>query len=204
MRVGLTGGIATGKSTVSRMLASRGAAIVDADQVAREVVEPHTPGWRRIRERFGDRIIRPDGFLDRQALREVVFRDPQARKDLNGILHPLIRERMAEKADLLERERPGSIIVFDIPLLYESKLTHWVQKVIVVYVPESVQIHRLMEREGIGEEEALRMIRAQMPIEEKKRMADCLIDNSGSLEETERQVDHLWRCLTSENGSNPQ
>jgi dephospho-CoA kinase len=204
MRVGLTGGIATGKSTVSRMLQTRGAAIVDADQVAREVVEPHTPGWRRIRERFGDGILRPDGFLDRKALRDVVFRDPQARRDLNGILHPLIRERMLEKAEFLERERPGRVIVFDIPLLYESRLTDWVEKVIVVYVPESVQIRRLMEREGIGEEEALRMIRAQMPIEEKKRMADCLIDNSGSLEETERQVDHLWQCLTSENGSSPQ
>lgn len=204
MRIGLTGGIATGKSTVSRMLQTRGAAIVDADQVAREVVEPHTPGWRRIRERFGDRILRPDGYLDRKALRDVVFRDPQARRDLNGILHPLIRERMLEKAEFLERERPGRVIVFDIPLLYESRLTDWVEKVIVVYVPESVQIRRLMEREGIGEEEALRMVRAQMPIEEKKRMADCLIDNSGSLEETERQVDHLWRCLTSENGSSPQ
>jgi dephospho-CoA kinase len=203
MRVGLTGGIATGKSTVSRMLASRGAAIVDADQVAREVVEPHTPGWKRVRERFGEEIIRPDGFLDRQALRAVVFRDPQARRDLNGILHPLIRERMAEKARLLEKKHPGSVIVFDIPLLYEGKLTHWVQKVIVVYVPETVQIRRLMEREGIGEEEARRMIRAQMPIEEKKRMADYLIDNSGTLEETERQVDHLWRRLISENGSNP-
>ncbi|GAA5345046.1 dephospho-CoA kinase [Planifilum fimeticola] len=204
MRIGLTGGIATGKSTVSRMLQTRGAAIVDADQVAREVVEPHTPGWRRIRERFGDRILRPDGYLDRKALRDVVFRDPQARRDLNGILHPLIRERMLEQAKFLERERPGRVIVFDIPLLYESRLTDWVEKVIVVYVPESVQIRRLMEREGIGEEEALRMVRAQMPIEEKKRMADCLIDNSGSLEETERQVDHLWRCLTSENGSSPQ
>lgn len=201
MRVGLTGGIATGKSTVSQMLRVRGAAIVDADQVAREVVEPHTPGWKRIRERFGDRILRSDGFLDRKALREVVFRDPQARRDLNGILHPLIRERMLEKAESLERERPERIIVFDIPLLYESRLTHWVRKVIVVYIPESLQIRRLMAREGIGEEEALRMIRAQMPIEEKKRMADCLIDNSGTLEETERQVDHLWRYLTSENGS---
>lgn len=204
MRVGLTGGIATGKSTVSRMLRSRGAAIVDADQTAREVVEPHTPGWRRIRERFGDQVFRPDGRLDRPALREVVFRDPWARKDLNEILHPLIRERMAEKADLLEKEQPERIIVFDIPLLYESGLTHWVEKVIVVYVPESVQIQRLMEREGIGEEEALRMIRAQMPIEEKRRLADCLVDNSGSLEETERQVDDLWRCLISKSGSNPQ
>lgn len=204
MRVGLTGGIATGKSTVSQMLRVRGAAIVDADQVAREVVEPHTPGWKRIRERFGDRILRSDGFLDRKALREVVFRDPQARRDLNGILHPLIRERMLEKAESLERERPERIIVFDIPLLYESRLTHWVRKVIVVYIPESLQIRRLMAREGIGEEEALRMIRAQMPIEEKKRMADCLIDNSGTLEETERQVDHLWRYLTSENGSSLQ
>lgn len=204
MRIGLTGGIATGKSTVSRMLQQRGAAIVDADQVAREVVEPHTPGWRRVRERFGEQILRPDGSLDRRALREVVFREPRARRDLNDILHPLIRRRMLEKAERLERERSGGIIVFDIPLLYESKLTHWVQKVVVVYVPESVQIRRLMNREGIGEEEALRMIRAQIPIEEKKRMADFLIDNSGSREETERQVDHLWRCLTSENGSNPQ
>src|SRR5690606_6680364 len=148
--------------------------------------------------------IFPGGFLDRKALRNVVFRDARARRDLNEILHPLIRERMLEKAEMLEKEKPERIIVFDIPLLYESGLTRWVRKVIVVYVPESVQIRRLMEREGIGEEEALRMIRAQIPIEEKKRMADCLIDNSGSLEETERQVDQLWKCLISESGFGPQ
>lgn len=199
--VGLTGGIATGKSTVARMLTQRGAHLIDADQIAREVVEPGEEGWQRVRQRFGAEVFRPDGSLDRAALRKVVFRDSEARSDLNNLLHPLIRARMKEKSRQLVEQFPQGVVVLDIPLLFESKLTHLVEKVIVVYIPEPVQRARLIARDGLSEEEARRMVNAQLPIEEKKRLADVVIDNSGSITETERQVDHLWKWLASKSGS---
>lgn len=199
--VGLTGGIATGKSTVARMLTQRGAHLIDADQIAREVVEPGEEGWQRVRQRFGAEVFRPDGSLDRAALRKVVFRDSKARGDLNNLLHPLIRARMKEKSRQLVEQFPQGVVVLDIPLLFESKLTHLVEKVIVVYIPEPVQRARLIARDGLSEEEARRMVNAQLPIEEKKRLADVVIDNSGSITETERQVDHLWKWLASKSGS---
>ncbi|PTX63195.1 dephospho-CoA kinase [Melghirimyces profundicolus] len=201
MTLGLTGGIATGKSTVSNMLRVRGAAIVDADRVAREVVEPGTEGSREVRKRFGDGVFHVDGKLDRKALREVIFRDPDAREDLNRILHPLIVRRMEEevrRARKTDAERP---VVLDVPLLIEENLLWMVDTVVLVYIPEPLQLKRLMEREGITTEEARRMIRAQMPIDEKKKFADVLIDNSGTLTETERQVDALWQTMVSKNGS---
>ncbi|MFC4075740.1 dephospho-CoA kinase [Salinithrix halophila] len=200
MDIGLTGGIATGKSTVSRMLRERGGGIVDADQIAREVVEPGTEGNARIWTRFGPGVFGPGRHLDRRALREVVFRDERARKDLNRILHPLIIRRMKEEASRIG-ETCGRIAVLDTPLLIEEGLTDLVEQVVVVYAPEAIQIQRLMERDGIDASQALRMIRAQMPIEEKKRFADVLIDNSGTLADTERQVDMLWETWVSKNGS---
>lgn len=201
MRVGLTGGIATGKSTVSRMLRQRGAAIVDADQAARAVVMPGSEGIRKVREAFGDQVIAADGNLDRAALRNIVFQDEAARKKLNGILHPLIIEHMEEEVaryQQAEEERP---VVLDVPLLIEENLTGLAELVVVVYLPEDLQLKRLMERDGISAAEARRMVGAQMPIEEKKPFADVLIDNTGSLADTERQVDALWRILVSKNGS---
>ncbi|OYD08381.1 dephospho-CoA kinase [Paludifilum halophilum] len=201
MSVGLTGGVATGKSTVSRMLQQRGAAIIDADQAARDVVEPGTAGSNRVRARFGSEVFHPDGTLNRKALGAVVFRDESARKDLNRILHPLIVASMQEAARRIREQEPGRIVVMDTPLLLEENLTSLVERVIVVYVSESIQIKRLMARENIDEESAWRMIRSQMPIEEKKRFADVIIDNSGTLADTERQVDELWGKWLSENGS---
>nr|WP_302104569.1 dephospho-CoA kinase [Polycladomyces sp. WAk] len=198
--VGLTGGIATGKSTVSRMLAERGAHIIDADQVAREVVEPHTEGWHRIRVRFGEEVFHPDGTLNRQALGARVFRDTAAREELNRLLHPLIVERMQILTEQCRARDPDGIVVWDTPLLIEGNLTKSVEKVIVVYIPEWLQLQRLIARDGLSEEEARRRIASQLPIEEKKRFADILIDNSGSLAETERQVDQLWKSLNSKNG----
>jgi dephospho-CoA kinase len=198
--IGLTGGIATGKSTVSRMLAERGAHIIDADQVAREVVEPHTEGWHRIRARFGKEVFHPDGTLNRQALGARVFRDAEAREILNQMLHPLIVEQMQILTKRWRERDPDGIVVWDTPLLIEGNLTKSVEKVIVVYVPESLQLQRLMTRDGLSEEEARRRIASQIPIEEKKRFADFLIDNSGNLAETERQVDQIWKLLNSKNG----
>jgi len=201
MRVGLTGGIATGKSTVSRMLRQRGAAIVDADQAARAVVMPGSEGIRKVREAFGDQVIAADGNLDRAALRNIVFQDEAARNKLNGILHPLIIEHMEEEVaryQQAEEERP---VILDVPLLIEENLTELAELVVVVYLPEDLQLKRLMERDGISAAEARRRVGAQMPIEEKQPFADVLLDNTGSLADTERQVDALWRILVSKNGS---
>ncbi|SDW95580.1 dephospho-CoA kinase [Marininema mesophilum] len=200
MAIGLTGGIATGKSTVSQMIAKRGGLIIDADQVAREVVEPGTEGSVKVRARFGDSVFTHSGELNRHALRNVIFNDEGARKDLNQILHPLILHRMQSLRDEFE-SKPGGIAVLDIPLLIEEGLTFLVDQVVVVYVPEPLQLMRLMAREGIRDEKAMQMVQAQMPIEEKKRFADVLIDNSGTMADTERQVDLLWETWVRENGS---
>lgn len=202
MDIGLTGGIATGKSTVSEMFRKRGAIVLDADQIAREVVEPGTEGARRIRERFGASFFDSEGRLDRAALGQLVFRDEQARKDLSRLLHPLIVEELKKRSQEAQRHDPQAIVIWDVPLLIESRLTNLVEKVIVVYIPESLQLRRLMTRNHFSEEEAWRRIRAQLSIEEKKKYADYVIDNSGSIENTERQVDRLWNYLRSRNGFN--
>lgn len=173
LKVGLTGGIATGKSTVSEWFRQKGAAVVDADQVARRVVEPGTEGSRQVRERFGDGVFRATGELDRKALREWVFRDATARRDLNQLLHPLIIRQMKAEIQEAQEEAPDRPVILDVPLLIEERLTHLADTVVLVYIPEELQLKRLMEREGISEEEAGRMIKAQMPIEEKKSSPMC-------------------------------
>lgn len=200
MRVGLTGSIATGKSTVTEILRRLGAYVVDADQIAREVVEPGTEGARRVREVFGDQVFFPDGRLNRAALGEIVFKDEAQRLKLNQILHPLIRKEMVQRSDYFESQNVHAIVIWDVPLLIEQKLTNYVEKIIVVYVPEKVQLERLMKRNQLSEEEARRRIDAQLSIEEKKKWADYLIDNSGSIENTERQVGQIWSDLKLKNG----
>lgn len=193
MNIGLTGGIAAGKSTVSRMLTERGAALVDLDQIAREVVNPGQEPLRLIAERFGPAVLNEDGTLNRARLGEIVFSDEAERKALEAIVHPAIREQMLARMEAFQRERPERLIVVDVPLLYESGLQSYFEQIMVVYVPRSVQLERLMKRNGLAEAEANRRIDAQMDIEEKRRMADIVIDNSESLEETERQVERFWR-----------
>ncbi|WP_124726955.1 dephospho-CoA kinase [Staphylospora marina] len=200
MILGLTGGIATGKSTVSAMFRARGAAVVDADLVAREVVEPGSEGLRKVVNRFGKEMLDERGGLNRRALGDLVFRNPDARKDLNRILHPLIIGEMRSKTTAIREAEPERVIIWDVPLLIEENLTQFVEKVIVVYVPEELQKIRLMDRNGWSAEEAEARIRAQLSIEIKKQMADYVIDNSGTLSETERQVDQLWKSLKSSGG----
>lgn len=192
MNIGLTGGIACGKSTVASMLVRRGANLVDADQIAREVVLPGSPVLGQVAERFGSAVLRPDGSLDRKALGAIVFHDEKARKDLESLLHPPIRALMKERMESFQQEAPDKLVVVDVPLLFESKLEPMFEEVVLVYIPRELQLVRLQARDGLSREEAQRRLDAQMPIEEKKRLADTIIDNSGSIEETERQIAGFW------------
>lgn len=195
MNIGLTGGIACGKSTVAAMLAARGAMIIDADRIAREIVLPGSPVLAQVAERFGHAVLLPDGSLDRKRLGSIVFGDDRARKDLEALLHPPIRAEMRERKERYEAEQPDKLVVLDIPLLYESKLEWLVSRVMVVYCPREVQLQRLISRDGLIAEQAETRLNAQLPIEEKRLKADIVIDNSGSLEQTERQVDEFWSSL---------
>lgn len=197
MILGLTGGIATGKSTVTAMLRERGIPVIDADQIAREVVEPGKPAYESIVRYFGEEILLPDGQIDRAKLGEIVFSDEAERQKLNAIVHPEVRRVMREQAE--EAEKNGATIVFlDIPLLFESRLQHMVDKVVVVYAPAEMQLARMMERDEFDEEQAKKRLRAQWPIEQKKEEADFVIDNTGSREETEKQVEQLVRRLKAD------
>jgi dephospho-CoA kinase len=192
MNIGLTGGIACGKSTVASMLVSLGAILIDADQLAREVVMPGRPALQQIVERFGPEMMLPDGTLHRKALGALIFKDPAARKDLEAITHPLIRQAMWDQMHQAEEAFPDKLVVVDVPLLYESKLQGYYQKVMVVYLPERVQLQRLIERDGLSLEAAEQRLQSQMPIEQKKLLADIVIDNSGSLADTEKQIQKFW------------
>lgn len=192
MNIGLTGGIATGKSTVSQMLVERGAALIDADVVARMIMEPGHPVLEAVTERFGSSMLLPDGRLDRKRLGGIVFSDPMERKALEDITHPAIRLEMKAELDRLEKQDPHRLVVADIPLLFESRLEELYEKIMVVYVPRAIQLERLMNRDSLTREQAELRLMAQMDIEQKRKRADILIDNSQGREETERQVDEFW------------
>lgn len=191
MRIGLTGGIATGKSTVSNMLAAQGVHIVDADIIAREVMNPGQPLLAAVADRFGPEFLLPEGGLDRRRMAEHIFNRPEEREALNGIVHPAIRAEIRRQVDAAEAADPTGIVAADIPLLYESGLEGLYEKIVVVYVPRAVQLERLTMRDGLAPEQAEGRLNAQLDIEEKKRRADFVIDNSGTLEETQRQVEVL-------------
>ncbi|OZB96500.1 dephospho-CoA kinase [Paenibacillus sp. XY044] len=192
MNIGLTGGIATGKSTVSALLVSKGALLVDADVIAREVMLPGHPVLAAAVEHFGQAILLPDGTLDRKRLGDIVFHDPAERKALNDITHPAIRQEIRGQMQAYERKHPDRLVVVDIPLLFESGLEAMYEQVLLVYAPFEIQVERLMERNRLTKDEAVARIRSQMDIEEKKKRADVVIDNSGQPSETEHQVEEFW------------
>jgi dephospho-CoA kinase len=193
--LGVTGGIASGKSTAARMLEELGAPIIDFDQLSRVVVEPGKPALAEIASYFGEQVLLPDKTLDRKKVSEVVFRDPEKRKKLEGIVHPRIYEEFTRLVKEYAARDPQVIIQVVIPLLIEANLQYLFHKLLLVYVPEETQITRLVERDGISREMARNILAAQLPIEEKRPYADFIVDNSGPLEETRKQVEEIWRKL---------
>jgi len=193
MIIGLTGGIASGKSTIAKMLVERGALLVDADQVAREVVLPGESALEAIASLFGQAVLLADGSLNRKALGEIVFQDKASLIKLEAITHPAIRASMQQRIHTYKEQYPERLIVADVPLLYETKQQQLYQGVMVVYVPEEIQIARLIERNSLTKEEAERRVSLQMNIEQKRELANWVIDNSGTLEETSLQVDRFWK-----------
>jgi dephospho-CoA kinase len=185
--VGLTGGIASGKSTVAKILERLGAAVINADDLSREVVEPGKVAWKEIIDAFGTGILQPDQTLDRQKLRTVIFSDRDGRKKLEAIIHPRVRALAEER--IREHTVAGySIIVYEVPLLFEGKLHEWLRPVILVACDLDTQRRRLQERDHLTRTEAQKHIDAQMSLAEKRRLADYVIENNGSLEEVEQQV----------------
>jgi dephospho-CoA kinase len=194
--IGLTGGIATGKSTVDRMLAARGATVIDADELAREAVRPGEPTLDRVVERFGAGVLRPDGSLDRSRLGEIVFADSDARHDLERITHPRIIELTQERvAAALSGAAP--FVVVDIPLLFEHGRETMFDGVLLVYAPADVQVQRLRERNHLDETAARQRLAAQLPIDEKRAHATWIIDNSGDEDATQRAVDAWWDAVVN-------
>ena len=191
--VGLTGGIGSGKSTVSRMLEKRGAVVFDADVLAREAVAMGTPGYDHVVERFGANILHPGGDIDREALASIVFADPAARRDLEAIVHPEVRRLFAEGTE--RHEGTEAVVVFSAPLLVETGMHTAFEVLIVVSAPVQTQIARLLRERAMSEDAIRARIAAQLPIEDKAAVADVIVDNEGTLEDLERQVDRIWGDL---------
>lgn len=194
-RIGLTGGIAAGKSTVVSMLKQFGASVVDCDVLAREVVLPGTKGLAAVAAAFGPKAVRPDGTMDRAYIGSVVFGNAERKAELERILFPLIYEKIDEAIQRAEDVEKKSFVFLDMPLLFEIKYQTYVDEVWLVYVDGPTQLKRLMARNQFSQDEALARIRSQMPAEEKRSLAQVIIDNSGRLEQTEEQVRRQWKLL---------
>jgi dephospho-CoA kinase len=201
MILGITGNIGAGKSSVAREFQRLGAALVDADQLAREVVEPGSPVLAELVEQFGREILNSAGRLDREALGRLVFSDDSARQQLNRITHPAIAERSTGRLNQLRRQADIPLVVYEAALLYEAGAEARVDRVLVVKIDPQVQLQRLMARDGCDEQSARQKIAAQMPQNDKLARADYVIDNSLSLEETRRQVEKLWPQLLMAGGT---
>jgi dephospho-CoA kinase len=194
--VGLTGGIGSGKSTVAALLAARGAVIVDADQIARELAAPGGAAYRPMIERFGDDIILPDGTIDRAKVAGRVFNDPQALADLNAITHPKIREELGRR--VLEHAASDRIVVMDVPLLAETTRKDWgLAAILVVDAPVELAVQRLVEQRGMTADDARARASRQATREERLALADVVIANAGDLDQLEREVDRAWAWLTA-------
>lgn len=197
LKVGLTGGIACGKSTVAKMLVNKGALLIDADSLAREVVKPGMPAWKDIVEWLGESIVLKDRNLDRSKIARVVFDDEQARAKLNAIIHPRVIQLFIRKSSALEQKNPDKIQVWEIPLLFEAGMQNLVDFIVVVASTEDKQISRLKQRDGLTWEEAQKRIRSQLPLEEKIKGADYVIYNNDTEALLQAQVDFLWKHLCS-------
>jgi len=195
LTVSLTGGIASGKSVVADVLRRRGCHIDKSDDVARELMAPGRPAWQAIVERFGASILAPGRTIDRKKLGAIVFSDAAARSFLDGLVHPLVMGKKRETIARLEAEGRVTIFVSEAALTIEAGFADFFDKVVVAYCPEEVQIERLMDRDGIGREDALRRIQAQMPADEKLEYADYVVDTSGTLEDTIAQAEELYEQL---------
>ncbi|MBF4462399.1 MULTISPECIES: dephospho-CoA kinase [unclassified Rathayibacter] len=195
--VALTGGIASGKSTVARRLAEHGAVVVDADRIAREMVEPGSPALAAIAERFGQGVLRPDGALDRAALGAVVFADATAREDLNSITHPAVAVRSQQLFAAAAAADPRAVVVYDVPLLVEGRGAGEFDEVVVVHAPQETRVQRLVSLRGMTETEARARVGAQASDEERLALADVVVDSSASLEETLSRADEVWEHLAA-------
>ena len=192
--IGLTGGVGSGKSTVAEMFRELGATVIDADEAAHAVYAPGTPGFDAVVREFGDQYVR-DGAIDRRRLGTLVFNDAAALRRLNAIVHPLVREWMAART--VEAFDAGAeIVIQDVPLLYENDLEGLFSSVVLVYAPADVQLGRLVQGRGVPRDRAESMIAAQLPIDEKRRRAHHVIDNSGTVDETRRQVEEVWAQMS--------
>lgn len=185
--IGLTGGIASGKSTVSNMLREMNITVVDADVEARLAVEKGEPAYKRIIEEFGREILMPNEEIDRQKLGSIIFHHADKRQLLNEIVHPEVRTRMNRMVEAA-KTRQEKMVILDIPLLFESKLTYMVDKTLLVYVDPQIQLVRLMERNNLSKEDAEARIHSQMPLSDKVKLADAVINNNGSVQETKKQL----------------
>lgn len=187
LTIGLTGGIASGKSTVAAMFRDLHIPVIDADEIAHRVTAIDGEAYQLIVETFGSDILDSNGAIDRRRLGAIVFHDEQKRKQLNAIVHPLVRQHMLKQKEQYARKGEKAVVL-DIPLLFESNLEHLVDRILVVYVDEQIQLRRLCERNGFSFEEAWARIKSQMPLEQKRKKADAVIDNNGTIEQTKRQL----------------
>ncbi len=192
---GLTGGIASGKSTVAGIFKRAGAELIDADIIARQVVAPGLPAWQAIVDQFGTGVIASDGGIDRVRLGEMVFQDGGLRQRLEQIVHPRVRAAIDDRMQHLRQSSPHGVVIQDIPLLFETGMTRGLAEVIVVYVTEEVQLKRLMQRDGIDARQARARIDAQMPLSQKRRLATLVIDNSKDIAATEQQTLKIYSRL---------
>jgi dephospho-CoA kinase len=195
--IGLTGNIASGKSTVAREFAERGATVIDADVLARQAVRAGTAAYGEIVRRWGEGVVSPDGVIDRAALRRIVFEDPAQLEELNGFVHPEIvrlRNALLDEA----RARGDRIVVYDVPLLFERHLVDEFDAIVLVDAPRPTRLERLVRDRGLRETEAMDMIAAQMPAELKRARADYVIDNTGTLDELTERVDETWEAIEAE------
>ena len=193
--IGLTGGIGSGKSTVAEMLHGKGARIIDADRLAREIVEPGQPALKEIVIEFGEEVVLADGSLDRKALGAKVFHNEAARKKLNEITHPYVINLTKELLEETEREGKHKVAVIDAPLLLEVGMQEMVDEVWLTALDEKIQLERVLQRDKLTPKEAKKRISSQMPLEEKKKYADRIIDTSGTIEETEAEINRLWQVI---------